>query len=74
MYENKMVNGIRLSRYIASWLNVGGTIYYDHESQWYKWLESLGLSEDDIWNATNMALNGKLELEVSAKEFLEKEK
>lgn len=74
MYENKVVNGVRLSRYIASWLNVGGKIYYDHESQWYKWLESLGFSEDDIWNATNMALNGKLELEVSAKEFLTKEK
>ena len=70
MYENKVINGIPMSRYIASWMNVGGKIYYDHESQWYKWLESMGFSEDDIWHCTNLALNGKLELETSAKLFM----
>ena len=74
MWENREVNGILMSRYIASWLNVGGTITYGHKTAWYRWLESMDIPEETIWDMTNLAICGKLELENSAKEFLEKEK
>jgi hypothetical protein len=35
-----------------------------------KWLESLGLSDEDVMYILNLARNGKLELEVSAWEFI----
>ena len=74
MFENKEVNGILYSRYIASWRNCGGQITYGHKSAWYRWLESMDIPEEIIWDITNMALCGKMELEDSAKKFLANEK
>ena len=36
------------------------------------WLESIGVSDDDIYTISHLATNGKDELEESAREFLQK--
>ena len=73
MFTNKVIGEYTYaSRFIMSWVRSGGTFdihgrgYYDFE----KWLESLGLEEDDIQCILNLARNGKLELEISAKKFI----
>ena len=73
MFENKIIEGIHVSRYIASWIKAGGE-YCD--SVFRKWLESLvingfHLTNADISYIVNYAQNGKLELEDSAKTFIE---
>lgn len=72
MFENKLIKGIHVSRYIASWRNVGGRLDYDENgsSSFYKWLLSLGLTVDDAKYIKHFALNGKFELENSAGKFL----
>lgn len=72
MFENKFIKGIHVSRYIASWLNVGGSI---RSLGFELWLERLlingeHLTEDEIRYIRNFARNGKLELETNAKLFL----
>lgn len=71
MFENQKTSvGIHYSRYIASWYNKGGEPYRD---QFKRWLKSLGhLTEDEISDITEMAFNGKMELETSVKAFLNK--
>lgn len=71
MFENEIVNGIHISRIIASWHNVGG------ENGWkFKlWLESLVINDrhftpDEVKRITNFADNGKLELECNARVFI----
>ena len=71
MLENKKHNGIHYSRYIASWINAGGK-YFDEE--FLEWLKSEGFEEDDARDVREMATCGKLELETSAKKFINKEK
>ena len=67
MFENKLYNGIHATRYIASWYNSGGQPWLgDFED----WLMSLGLTAAEAREIWNMATCGKLELEVSAKEFI----
>lgn len=74
MFENKKTkNGIHYSRYIASWINackeLKVSIYFD--DKFLRWLEfSERLDEEEINNIRNMAKNGKMELEDSAKSFL----
>ena len=66
--ENKKVEGVHYSRFIASYVNSGGELYYD---EFKAWLEHLNiLSEQDISNIIEMANCGKLELEMDAKLFL----
>ena len=73
MFNNNIVRGIHESRYIASWLNEGGEIYYGKgEGSFYQWLLSLGLTEEEAIHIRNLALNGKLELENSARKFMDK--
>lgn len=82
--ENKMSSqGILYIQYILSWINVGGNletdIYWNGTSwadkpngykDFRKWLNSLGLPEEEIKEICSMAGLGKLELEDHAKKFM----
>ena len=65
-------HGIHYSRYIASWYNAGGEspTTLNGNTSFCKWLESIGLTEDEIYDISKMAMCGKMELENSAKEFI----
>ena len=74
MFENKLShNGIHYSRYIASWIIAGGSklaayINQDFES----WLrDSQKLTESEIQDIREIYTNGKMELESSAKLWIE---
>ena len=71
MFENKLThNGIFYSRYIASWKRMGGKIY--RGGLFEQWLrEKEELTDSEISEILQMAENGKIELESSAKEFME---
>lgn len=79
MFENKIVRGIHMSRYIASWANSGGTLKrnllngFPAFRVWLRTLKIDGdhLTKDEIQQICDYARNGKLELEASAKNFLE---
>ena len=71
MLENKKHNGIHYSRYIASWTNAGGQ-YFNEE--FMEWLISEGFTEDKARDVREMAMCGKMELETSARMFINKEK
>lgn len=71
MLENKKHDGIHYSRYIASWRNMGGR-FFDEEFK--EWLRSEGFSDEEIREVKEMATCGKLELETTAKQFINKEK
>ena len=76
-FENRMLHceindrsyNVNASRYIASFINVGGDL---HSTTFVDWLESLGLNDDDIYTIKLLATNGKDELQKSAREFLQK--
>ena len=73
MFENKAINGyIYATRFIMSWVRSGGT--FDKYGQGYddfrEWLESLELKTEDIEDIMFLAQNGKLELEVSARNYI----
>ena len=80
MYENELIKGIYISRYIASWIKSGGQIGYaarclGQTNNFMNWLRTLvidgeHLTEDEIWRIYSFATNGKLELEDSAKKFI----
>ena len=81
-FENKIVGTGTLyySRIIASWHNAGGVIYSGgcknritgENWRFVRWLKSLGfLTEEQIREIRHMAEDGKLELEDSAKKFLQ---
>ena len=72
MFENKKINGIHASRFIMSWVREGGRLGHhgeDHD-EFKKWLRSLGLNEDEINDIWILASNGKMELEASARKFI----
>ena len=74
MFENKLINDIYATRYVASWLRAGGELYYVEDvDNFYSWLLSMGVSEDEAGHIARLATNGKLELESSAKAFLDKQ-
>lgn len=72
MFENKVINGIHATRYIMSWVREGGMLKCRDEGvdDFQKWLLSLGLAEDDAQYIVYLAMNGKLELETSANNYL----
>ena len=74
MFENKTINGyIYATRFIASWLRAGGQLKNRSDiDDFNEWLLSLGLTEEDANHIKFLAENGKLELETSAKQFLNK--
>lgn len=73
MFENKLISGIHATRYIASWMKVGGHFGRRDGGRFdfRDWLESLGLTEDEVRYIYNLADNGKLELQSSAKAFMD---
>ena len=69
MLENVAVRGIHATRYIMSYVRAGGELgrqVWEFE----KWLKFLGLNEEEIYSILHIARNGKLELELSAGQFL----
>lgn len=76
-FENVLINGIHVSRYIASWTKAsrkaGKPVYFDELFiQWLK--EEAGLSDEGARDIRNFANNGKLELETSAGRFIKAHK
>lgn len=71
MFENKLIKGEFASRYIASWIRVGGQLKYGKDiDDFNEWLLSMGLNEDEVYHITNLATCGKLELQESAKQYI----
>ena len=75
MFTNKLINGIHATRYIMSWVRMGGELGYCGEgvNDFREWLRSLNLEEDDIDYIVRLAQNGKLELENSVHQFMRKQ-
>jgi hypothetical protein len=76
MFENRLIKNIHASRYIMSWVRVGGTFTRNGLKQYddfRNWLESLSLnlSDEEVNDIVYLAQNGKMELEISAKTFIE---
>lgn len=69
---SETVKGIPITRYIASWYRAGGKCYYEKMEEWLKSLTIDGrlLTHDEITLIVECARNGKLELEVTAKQFI----
>lgn len=72
MYENKMVTvgdigEVHISRIIASWRNKGGNT---HSREFEEWLRAMGLTDSEIADIKHFANNGKMELEMFAREFM----
>ena len=73
-WENGLACGEPYSRYIASYRKMCdrmGVPFY--RLMFRRWLEDIGLEENDINNIMNMQDNGKLEFEEHARRFLAKE-
>lgn len=73
MFENKTVKvgnfgEAHISRIIASWRNKGGDT---HSEEFKEWLRNiLHLTTDEVADVMHIANNGKLELEMSARQFM----
>ena len=74
MLENKLteVEGIHYTRYIESWRNMGGKFVADDFFD--DWLRSEKVTEEEIRKIHEFVGMGKLELELTAKKFIEKQK
>ena len=71
-FENKSIRGIYATRFIASWLKMGGMLCTGKDVDNFRsWLLSLGLTSDEVWPIMYLATTGKMELEIHAKAFLE---
>lgn len=71
MFENKLINGIHVSRYIASYAKVCVAKKLKFKmSKFIEWLHLLGLKDEDVHYIYNYMTNGKLELENNAEKFL----
>ena len=72
-FENKSIRGIYATRFLASWLKMGGMLCTGKDVDNFRsWLLSLGLNSDEVWTIMYLATNGKMELEVNVKAFLKK--
>ena len=82
MFENKVAFGeVYYTRIIASWINEGGESpriacrRLGQTSKFEKWLGTLKwngkmLTDDEIKDILELATNGKMEFEHSAREFI----
>lgn len=73
MFENVLVQGVHVTRYIMSYIRMGGDLS-KQTWEFEDWLESLGLSEAEVDTIVRIANNGRLELELSAAKFLAEKK
>ena len=73
MFENKTIEGIHISRFLASWINAGGRNFDGVFVVWLMKLRINGrkLTDDEIRDIQNFGRNGKLELEEDAELFLD---
>ena len=74
MFENVTVRGVHATRYIMSYVRAGGELLGRKVWEFEDWLKSLGLDEEEIYSILSIARNGKLELEISAAQFLAEKK
>lgn len=65
--------GVHYTRYIASWLKVGGSIDDCSTERFRDWLRHHHVTEDEINDIELIMDNGRLELQTTAKEWLKKE-
>ena len=75
MFENKTteVGGIHYTRYIESWRNAGGKMFC--VDFFVKWLKAEGCTDEEIRDIKRLCIGGgKLELEMSAKPFVQEQK
>lgn len=76
MFNNNTKCSIHATRFIMSWVRMGGTLKYGKDYQNFEdWLKTLivdgkPLPDEDVDHIIALAKCGKLELEVSAKAFL----
>lgn len=71
MFENKLINGEYATRYIVSWVGMGGKLGRGKDlDDFAEWLKSIGVSSDDIYHIAHLATCGKFELERSAEKFI----
>lgn len=71
MFSNNKINDVYETRYIASWLRSGGGLRFGEDyDEFRNWLKTLNLSDDEVDHIMNLAMNGKMELETSAKKFI----
>ena len=71
-FENFIVQDYTYaSRFIASWLREGGNLRRGADYELFReWLVSIGVTPENARRISNLASNGKLELENMAKKFL----
>lgn len=74
MFENKIINDYaHATRFIVSWYKAGGELRTKKDlDNFYEWLLYIGVNNDDADHIKFLAMNGKLELQHSAKDFLNK--
>ena len=70
MLENVIIREIHATRFIMSYVRKGGKLRGPY-GNFNDWLKSLGLTEEERKPILDLAGCGKLELEISAKAFLE---
>lgn len=75
MFENKSFEGIYYSRFIASWMKATGC-RIDH--RFVNWLATLTINgksipQDVIKEIYDLGTNGKMELELSAQFYINRE-
>lgn len=76
MWSNETENGIHVTRFIMSWVRMGGKLRtgkdYDNFEAWLKTLivDGKNLSDQDVNHILDLSKNGKMELEYLAKQFL----
>lgn len=70
-FENIIVRGVHATRYIMSWVRMGGELNrFGARSDFGNWLGSLGLRDEEVSDIVHIAINGRMELETSAKNYL----
>ena len=73
-WENKVVGDLYYSRVIASWVKAcrQSWIRPFFGDSFREWMRSIGIPDEDANNIYEMANNGKLELEISAQNWIKK--
>lgn len=74
-FENKSYEGIYYTRFIMSWVRMGGQLTIRSSRSFESWLRSLTINdkkipENVIKEIMFIATNGKMELEDSANDYL----
>lgn len=76
MFSNETQCGIPATRFIVSWLKVGGALKlgkdYDDFEEWLKTLiiDDKNLSDEDVYHILELARCGKMEFQNSARRFI----